>query len=43
MGKLTAMEVKAGSNVLAERKKEALVIPTFSDAAKLVHEEHKAA
>ena len=36
-------EVKAGVDVLAERKKEALVIPTFSDAAKLVHEEHKAA
>lgn len=36
-------EVKAGVDVLAERKKESLVIPTFSDAAKLVHEEHKAA
>lgn len=36
-------EVKAGVDVLAERTKEALVIPTFSDAAKLVHEEHKAA
>ncbi len=36
-------EVKAGVDVLAEREKEALVIPTFSDAAKLVHEEHKAA
>lgn len=36
-------EVKAGVDVLAERKKEALVIPTFSDAAKLVHDEHKAA
>lgn len=36
-------EVKAGVDVLAEREKEALVIPTFSDAAKLVHEEHKVA
>ncbi|TNE28785.1 MAG: site-specific integrase [Alphaproteobacteria bacterium] len=36
-------EMKAGVDVLAERKREALVIPTFSDAAKLVHEEHKAA
>ncbi|MEO0418574.1 MAG: integrase arm-type DNA-binding domain-containing protein, partial [Pseudomonadota bacterium] len=36
-------EVKAGVDVLAERKKEALVIPTFSDAARLVHEEHKVA
>lgn len=36
-------EVKAGVDVLAERTKEALAIPTFSDAAKLVHEEHKAA
>jgi integrase len=36
-------EVKAGVDVLAERAKEAFIIPTFSDAAKLVHEEHKAA
>lgn len=36
-------EVKAGVDVLAEREKETLVIPTFSDAAKLVHEENKAA
>lgn len=36
-------EVKAGVDVLAERKKEALIIPTFSDAAKLVHDEHKVA
>ena len=36
-------EMKAGIDVLAEREKEALVIPSFRDAAKLVHEEHKAA
>ncbi|WP_232366796.1 tyrosine-type recombinase/integrase [Alteripontixanthobacter muriae] len=36
-------EMKAGVDVLAEREKETLVIPTFRDAAKLVHEEHKAA
>jgi len=35
--------MKAGIDVLAEREKEALVIPSFRDAAKLVHEEHKAA
>lgn len=35
-------EMKAGIDVLAEREKEALVIPSFRDAAKLVHEEHKA-
>jgi hypothetical protein len=35
-------DTKAGVDVLAERKKEALVIPTFREAAKLVHEEHKA-
>ncbi len=36
-------EMKAGVDVLAEREKEALVIPNFRDAAKLVHDEHKAA
>jgi len=36
-------EVKAGVDVLAEREKAAMTIPTFSDAAKRVHEEHKAA
>lgn len=36
-------EMKAGVDVLAEREKEALVIPTFRDAATLVHGEHKAA
>src|SRR5690606_26501385 len=36
-------EMKAGVDILAEREKEALVIPTFRDAARLVHEEHKAA
>ncbi|MEO0420284.1 MAG: Arm DNA-binding domain-containing protein [Pseudomonadota bacterium] len=35
-------EMKAGIDVLAEREKEAFVIPSFRDAAKLVHEEHKA-
>lgn len=35
--------MKAGVDILAGRKKEALIIPTFSDAAKLVHEEHKVA
>lgn len=36
-------EMKAGVDILAEREKEALVIPTFRAAARLVHEEHKAA
>ncbi|MFV0643372.1 MAG: tyrosine-type recombinase/integrase [Sphingomonadaceae bacterium] len=36
-------EIKSGVDVLAERKKGALEVPTFRDAAKLVHEEHKAA
>ena len=36
-------DTKAGIDVLAERKKERLEIPSFRDAAKLVHEEHKAA
>jgi len=36
-------DMRAGVNVLAERKKERLEIPTFRDAAKLVHKEHKAA
>lgn len=36
-------EMKAGIDVLAERKREHLEIPTFRDAAKSVHQEHKAA
>jgi integrase len=36
-------QMKAGIDVLAERKKERLEIPTFRAAATLVHAEHKAA
>jgi integrase len=36
-------DMKAGIDVVAERKKEHFEIPTFRGAAKLVHEEHKAA
>lgn len=35
--------VKTGTNVLEERRKERLEIPTFQKAAGLVHNEHKAA
>jgi len=35
--------MKAGIDVVAERKKEREEIPTFRDAARLVHAEHKAA
>lgn len=36
-------DTRAGIDVLAERKKERIVVPTFQDAAKQVHAEHKAA
>ena len=36
-------DTRAGIDVLAERKKERIVVPTFRDAAKQVHAEHKAA
>jgi integrase len=36
-------KLKAGVDVIAERKKERVEIPTFRSAAKSVHEEHKAA
>jgi hypothetical protein len=36
-------QMKAGIDLLAERKKERLEIPTFRAAATLVHAEHKAA
>jgi len=36
-------DMKAGIDVVAERKKEREEIPTFRDAARLVHAEHKAA
>lgn len=36
-------DTRAGVDVLAERKEERLEIPTFRDAAKSVHQEHKAA
>lgn len=36
-------DMKSGVDVVAEREKEALVIPTFREAAKTVHEEHKIA
>lgn len=36
-------QMKAGIDVVAERKKVEVVIPTFREAAKTVHSEHKAA
>ena len=36
-------QLKAGIDVVAERKKAELTIPTFREAAKMVHAEHKAA
>ena len=36
-------DTRAGIDVLAERKKERIVVPTFQDAARQVHAEHKAA
>lgn len=36
-------DTRAGVDVLVERKKERLEIPSFRDAAKMVHHEHKAA
>ncbi|WP_298199803.1 site-specific integrase [Novosphingobium sp.] len=36
-------QMKAGIDVVAERKKVDVVIPTFREAAKTVHSEHKAA
>ena len=36
-------DTRAGIDVLAERKQERIVVPTFRDAAKQVHAEHKAA
>lgn len=36
-------DTRAGVDVLAERKRERLEIPTFREAAKSVHKEHKAA
>ena len=36
-------QMKSGVDVVAERKKVEVVIPTFRDAAKMVHSEHKAA
>lgn len=36
-------KLRSGVDVLAERKRDRLVIPSFRDAAKSVHEEHKAA
>lgn len=36
-------QMRAGVDVIAERKKADLVIPTFREAAKTVHSEHKAA
>lgn len=36
-------QMKAGIDVIAERKKVEVVIPTFREAAKTVHSEHKAA
>jgi integrase len=36
-------QMKSGVDVVAERKKVEVVIPTFRDAAKIVHSEHKAA
>ena len=36
-------DTRAGIDVLAERKKERIVVPTFQDAAKQVRAEHKAA
>lgn len=34
-------QVKAGVDVVAERKREKLVVPTFREAASTVHSEHK--
>ena len=36
-------DTRAGIDVLAERKKERIMVPTFQDAARQVHAEHKAA
>ena len=36
-------DMKSGLDVVAVRSKEALVIPSSREAAKVVHEEHKAA
>ncbi len=36
-------QLKAGIDIVAERKKAEVVVPTFSEAAKMVHSEHKAA
>ena len=36
-------QVRAGLDPVAERKREQRVVPTFREAARLVHEEHKAA
>lgn len=38
----TRRQLAQGIDPIAERKKERLLIPTFEEAAKLVHEEHKA-
>ena len=36
-------QMKAGVDVVAERKKVEVVVPSFREAAKMVHSEHKAA